>query len=58
VRISTDHDDPEVLICTALHVLARQLGPGASIELVSHDRYLLARIEHHPDSNPVPSAGS
>jgi hypothetical protein len=46
VRIGTDHHDPEELIRTALHVLARQLGPGTSIELVSHDRDLLARIEH------------
>lgn len=59
VRINTDHDDPEALIRTALHVLARQLGGGTSIELVSHDRDLLARIEHdRPDPNRVPEAGS
>lgn len=59
VRINTDHDDPEAIIRTALHVLARQLGAGTSIELVSHDRDLLARIEHdRPDPNRVPEAGS
>ncbi|GAB3448842.1 hypothetical protein [Actinophytocola sediminis] len=48
VRIGTDHHDPESLIRTALHVLTHQLGPGTSVELVTHDRDLLARIEHHP----------
>jgi hypothetical protein len=46
VRIGTDHHDPEPLIRTALHVLTRQLGPGTSIELVSSDRDLLARIDY------------
>lgn len=46
VRIRTDHNDPELLIRTALHVLARQLGPSTSIDLVAHDRGPLARIEH------------
>ncbi len=55
VRINTDHDDPEPVIRTALHVLARQLGPGSSIELISHDRDLLTRIER---PNEVPMAGS
>jgi len=48
VRIGTDHHEPEALIRTALHVLTHQLGPGTSVELVTHDRDLLARIEHHP----------
>lgn len=54
VRIGTHHDDPELIVRTALHVLARQLGPGTSIELVSHDRAVLARLEH-PHG---PTAGS
>jgi hypothetical protein len=45
VRIGTDHNDPEPIIRTALHVLARQLGPGTAIDLVAHDRDVLARIE-------------
>lgn len=48
VRISTDHDESEGLVRTALHVLTHQLGPGTSVELVSYDRDLLARIEHQP----------
>lgn len=51
VRIGTDQHDPELIIRTALHVLARQLGPGTSIDLVSHDRDVLARIEHRPTSD-------
>lgn len=51
VRIRTDHDDPELIIRTALHVLGRQLGPGTSIDLVSHDRDVLARIEHRSTSD-------
>jgi hypothetical protein len=51
VRIGTEHHDPELIIRTALHVLVRQLGPGTSIDLVSHDRDVLARIEHHPTSD-------
>lgn len=45
VRIGTGHTDPEPIIRTALHVLARQLGPGTGIDLVAHDRDVLARIE-------------
>jgi len=45
VRIGTDHTDPEPIIHTALHVLARQLGPGTAIDLIAHDRDVLARIE-------------
>lgn len=48
VRIGTEHHDPEALIRTALHVLTNQLGPGTSVELVTHERDLLARIAHHP----------
>jgi hypothetical protein len=54
VRISTHRDDPDLIVRTALHVLARQLGPGTSIELVSHDRAVLAHLEHPHD----PTAGS
>ena len=53
-RIGTHHDDPELIVRTALHVLARQLGPGTSIDLVSQDRNVLARLEHPP----APTAGS
>lgn len=49
-RIRTDHNDPELLIRTALHVLARQLGPGTSIDLRAHDRGVKARIEHRPSA--------
>lgn len=54
VRIGTDHDDPDLIVRTALHVLARQLGPGTSIDLISHDRHVLARLEHQP----TPTASS
>lgn len=50
VRICTDHNDPDMLIRTALHVLVRQLGPGASIDLVTHDRDVGAHIEHRRTS--------
>lgn len=46
VRICTDHNDPEMLVRTALHVLVRQLGPGTSIDLITHDRNVGAHIEH------------
>lgn len=46
IRVYTDHNDSEILIRTALHVLARQLGPGTSIDLATHDRDVRARIEH------------
>jgi hypothetical protein len=55
VRIGTDNHDPDSLIRTALHVLTRQLGPGTSVELVSSDRDLLARIEY---STPTLTPGS
>jgi hypothetical protein len=58
VRINTEHDEPEALIRTALHVLARQLGPACSIELVSHDRALLARIETRPGTPANPTISS
>jgi hypothetical protein len=55
VRIGTDQHDPDSLVRTALHVLTRQLGPGTSVELVSSDSYLLARIEY---STPTLTPGS
>jgi hypothetical protein len=54
VRIGTHHDDPDLIVRTALHVLACQLGPGTIIDLVSHDRNVLARLEYPP----VPITGS
>ena len=56
LRIGTDHDDAEPLIRIALHALARQLGPGTCIDLVSDERDLLARIEQIPNTHQQTAA--
>lgn len=51
LRVGTEHDNPQRIIEAALTSLARQLGPGTGVDLVSFDRELLTRIEQ-PAASP------